>query len=756
MKKYFIIAPIFLITLLVILTYLFRSFEISQSIDEYNNIKQIAYELEVQVQKHKFILKEIESKKNFDETVFSAKSLGKTLDYFKEIIDAKEDSKLRHYLNNIQKKNEVLEFLYEDIKSDIAVIQNSKVWLDSNYKNLLQSTDDRALLAYIFDVIHQKHFSEEHEGFEVDLSQVPILQKHVQVILDKRDSLLKLQEQLDENDLIIEFDRVILHIHKKLNVLQDQIQNIIVILLSTSIFLIAFGVFVYIREIIATQKAQKLKNDLQQFVDALNSSAIVSKTDPKGIITYVNNKFCELSEYSKEELIGQPHNIVRHPDMPKAMFENMWKTIQNKKQFHVIIKNKKKTGSFYFVDSYISPILDIDGEVVEYLAVRYDVTELIDSRDRAIVSEKAKNEFLSNMSHELRTPLNAINGFATLLAKKVEDPKHQKYLNTIVDSSNTLVGLINDILDLSKLQSGNFTLDYHDFNLMRKLAPFVENFKIIAQEKEINLDVDVDKHLDIVLCSDWLRLSQIITNLLSNAMKFSGAGKTVFFNVIYKDGTLSIYVEDNGIGMSKEVQNKVFKPFQQADSSTTRVYGGTGLGLSIVLNLVNQMGGEIRLTSEEGKGSKFKVSIPVTQKIDEVQVVHTEQENEIVPLHGHVLIAEDNKANQMLIAALMDEFHLTYKIVNDGVEAVEIFGQENFDIVLMDENMPNLNGTDAMVVIQSRYGKSVPIIALTANAMVGDKEKFLKQGMDGYVAKPIDSQELYVILKRFLHTDTYV
>jgi two-component system, sensor histidine kinase len=215
---------------------------------------------------------------------------------------------------------------------------------------------------------------------------------------------------------------------------------------------------------------------------------------------------------------------------------------------------------------------------------------------------------------------------------------------------------------------------------------------------------------------------------------------------------LTIDVVDNGIGLSKEAQQKIFKPFEQADSSTTRIYGGTGLGLSIVLNLIEQMRGKIILESEEGVGSRFKVVLPLENINSKEEILehneHTDDEKPI--LHGKILIAEDNKTNQMLISCLMDEFGLEYSIANDGVEAVDMFGKDTYDLVLMDENMPNLGGCDAMKKIHSLYGFEVPIIALTANAMEGDKEMFLEAGMNDYIAKPLDDNLLYEVIKKWL------
>ena len=561
---------------------------------------------------------------------------------------------------------------------------------------------------------------------------------------------IKIKNELNKNNINLELKNIYLYVTTKLKELKEGVDTISRALFFSVIFLIIFGLIIYLKEVMLSNKFAKLKNELQQFVDALNESAIISKTSAKGKITYVNDKFCKMSGYSSEELIGRTHNIVRHPDTPKALFKELWKTIKSKKIFRGLIKNLKKDGGVYYVDVVIIPLLDIEGNIFEYMAVRYDVTELIESRDRAIIAEKSKGEFLSNMSHELRTPLNSINGFTSILQRTIIDDKQLSYLQNIKDSSDHLIGLINDILDLSKLQSGKFTIDYHNFNFYEKIKLLMKRFDAQLLKTNLTLKLELNPNTKAVLKGDWLRISQIITNLISNAIKFTPATKEIVLSASYDDNTLKFILKDSGIGMSEQAQNTIFKPFEQADSSTTRKYGGTGLGLSIVLNLIEQMKGEIKLDSQEGVGSTFSVSIPLEQVEVILNKVAIEEIIEHEKLEAHILIAEDNKTNQMLIGILVDELGLTYKIVNDGNEAVAMFAKEKFDLVLMDENMPNLNGIEAMKKIHSLYGDSIPIVALTANAMSGDKEKFLKAGMSGYIPKPIDNEELYRVLKTLL------
>ena len=755
MKKYFLIAPVFLVSLLIILFYIVRNIEISKSIDEFTDIKQLSYELELISQKQTIILNKLDTLKNYDEMVAINQNFQNRFTYYFQRIEKIEDKKLARLFKKIQEKNTYLQLLHEDLKTDTAVMKNSLAWLEKEYKSYLfkegEESIDKEFLLYMFGVLNSKNESIKPQEIPSQMAQKELLQKHLHLLYEVKKSIQNIHKEIQKNNTTVVLDAVVLHTHRQLNHLHKEIESIIQILSLSAIFLLVFCFIVYIREVVVSLEAQKLRNELQQFFDALNESAIVSKTDPKGVITYVNTKFCDVSGYSKEELIGQSHNIIRHPDMPREVFKELWKTLQNKKVFKATIKNRTKDGGFYFVDTSIMPILDLDGTIKEYLGVRYDVTELIKARDMAISGEKAKSEFLSNMSHELRTPLNAIVGFSSILSRTIKEAKHLKYLSNIQESSANLIGLINDILDLSKLQSGNFSLSFHAFNLKESIQILLERFTTLIENSALDFQVSIEENANVSLSGDWLRISQIISNLVSNAIKFTPQGKKIEFKVAYKDSKLLVNVIDEGIGLSQEAQEKIFKPFEQADNSTTRTYGGTGLGLSIVLNLVKQMQGEISLTSVEGKGSNFGVSLPLQelQKPDVLEALVDEtQEREA--LYGHVLIAEDNKTNQMLIKVFMEEFGLSYKIANDGVEAVDMFGCEKFDLVLMDENMPNLGGCEAMKRIHSLYGYEVPIIALTANAMTGDRERFIKEGMTDYISKPIDDDVLYSVIKKCL------
>jgi len=504
------------------------------------------------------------------------------------------------------------------------------------------------------------------------------------------------------------------------------------------------------------------------------------------------------------------------------------------------------------------------------------IKEITHSRDKAIQAEIAKDEFLANMSHEIRTPLNAILGFVTILKKRIKEEKSLNYLNIIDTSGKSLLTIINDILDFSKIQSGKFAISKHYVEPVEEFSSAVLLFASKAYEKHIIYSVYVDPKMPSSINIDATRVKQVLSNLLSNAIKFTPEDGEIKVKVVIENKRLIISIQDNGIGISKENQTKVFSAFEQADGSTTRKYGGTGLGLSISSKLVSLMDGELDLVSEENKGSTFTLNIPIDiedetprelidkdiiskytfailnncvsckvqtkllrkylQDFGVVNIIELDKFSEdnydilifipddeyneeitlsskpslallrtasvklanlshIKPLYapfvprliveginelglksiknmaktqaviendeedeqqynGNILVAEDNKTNQTLIKLILMDYGVEHDIANDGEQAVEMFKKGDYDLVLMDENMPKLNGIGAMQQIKE-YEKenalaSTPVVALTASVLDTDKEKFLNAGMDGFVGKPIDTKELENIFNIYL------
>jgi len=373
------------------------------------------------------------------------------------------------------------------------------------------------------------------------------------------------------------------------------------------------------------------------------------------------------------------------------------------------------------------------------------------SKQMAEQASQLKSQFLANMSHEIRTPLNAIMGFITLLNEDETDQQKLKYLKIIKNASDSLLQIINDILDISKIESGKLVIEPYNFNPYKDLIEIAELFQAKAAEKDIVFHIKYNNSIPKILYGDLLRIKQIYSNLLSNAIKFTPEGSKVKSVVWYKNGYLNIIVKDYGIGISEKKQKTIFEPFTQADGSTARKYGGTGLGLTISLELAHLLGGFISLKSTEGKGSMFHLSIPVSIGEEE-----TESNDSIddLNLEGHILIVEDYEANRMFVSIVLDNAGITYEMAHDGIEAIEKFKTGQYNLILMDENMPNMGGMEAtkeiLKIEKDNNLSHTPIISLTANALQGDKERFLAAGFDDYLTKPIEPDLLLKTIAKYI------
>ena len=536
--------------------------------------------------------------------------------------------------------------------------------------------------------------------------------------------------------------------HEYQSFMRDNIISILILSLIV-IYLLNLTFNYFINKLERSNKALKekmelelkLTYDLNQSLQLFGENVVSSKADINGHITYVSPALEDLSGYDQKELVGRHQTVLMHQDMNQSTITNIRETVNAGETWEGEIKGKKKDGSHFWLKCSLLPDFDKNNNVQGYTSISHDIT-----------AQKAKDQFLSNMSHELRTPLNAIIGFSSILTKKLTQKAYKEMAKQIHSSSENLLNLINDILDLSKIKDENFTLNPYQFNAYHEINAFTEQFEVLVHQKGLNFHTHLSESLKAMFLGDLTRINQISLNLISNAIKFTPKNGDVSFSADYHEGNFILKIKDNGIGMNKLVQDKIFKPFVQADGSTTRHYGGTGLGLSITQNLVELMQGKIELESEEEKGSTFIVTLPI-EKVGEAQKdeeVHLEASKEGT-ISGNVLIAEDNKTNQMLIKLLLEDYGLETTLANDGIEVVRLYNPDIHNLILMDENMPNRNGTEAMEILRDKYQeKCAPIIALTANAMEGDKTRFIKAGMDDYLSKPINEDLLYEILKKYL------
>lgn len=394
----------------------------------------------------------------------------------------------------------------------------------------------------------------------------------------------------------------------------------------------------------------------------------------------------------------------------------------------------------------------------------YKQEQLIEALDHSRQQEKkltiVKDQFLANMSHEIRTPMNAVLGFTHLLQQQPMNEKSKEYVSAIQHAGENLLDIINDILDISKIESGMTRLEPVSFSLHGMLHSLELMFQPKALEKKLELSVSIDSQVPDILYGDVMRLTQVLVNLVNNAIKFTPQGR-VQITVSQTAGEtaengvrLLFKVSDTGIGIAPDKLSSIFDRFNQAEADITRKYGGTGLGLTIVRQLVELQHGDVTVESEQGKGTTFKVELPYTLGEllpDSGENFSYSQDNFALPQQPDIrlLVAEDNKMNQNLLRHLLGNRQLHYHLVNNGQEALSALSRQHFDLVLMDLQMPEMDGYTATKKIREELQSNIPVIAMTAHAMSGEREKCLRAGMNEYLAKPIRESELYRMIQVF-------
>ncbi len=523
-------------------------------------------------------------------------------------------------------------------------------------------------------------------------------------------------------------------------------------------------------------RTRELQQSEQRFRTLADSAADpIYLVDLKGRLLDVNQQACRTLGYTREQLLQMSLaevNIQYQQDKLSALLREQWITLKAGEQLTLEGLHRRKDGSTFPVELKLAAV-EKDGQEL-ILAIARDISvrkeaeeELKRAKEAAEQTNQAKSDFLANMSHEIRTPMNAIIGMAHLALQTGLSSKQQDYLSKIHSSAHALLEIINDILDFSKIEAGKLTMEGVTFNLEEILKDTSDMLLPTAHDKGLAFTLKLSPELPSWLVGDPLRLRQVLINLMSNAIKFTKSGKIlVSADVMTEDSehvTIRFSVQDTGIGMTQAQVERLFEPFAQGDTSMTRQYGGTGLGLSISQQIVHMMGGEIEVESEPGRGSTFSFTVTLMRP----EAASKNSPSPVVRLHGgadsqqghapvnlsgvRVLLAEDNEINQQVARGLIELTGASVTAVENGRSAVQRLQEEKFDVVLMDIQMPEMDGYTATHQIRSRPElQTLPIIAMTAHAMNEHREEALRAGMNDYVSKPIDPQSLWDTLERWV------
>jgi two-component system sensor histidine kinase EvgS len=527
----------------------------------------------------------------------------------------------------------------------------------------------------------------------------------------------------------------------------------------------------------AGEQIAKSMKELSDFKAALDQHAIVSATDANGSITYINEKFCVLSKFTREELIGQNHRIINSGHHSEAFFSDLWQTIRNGGVWNGEIKNRAKDDTFYWVAVTIIPFLDDHGHIVQYIAIRADITErkrvelaVIAARDTADMANLAKDSFLATMSHEIRTPLGGLIGMLELLGLTPLRDDQRETVQYAMDSGQSLLRIVNDVLDWSKIEAGKLELSPQPASIAQVVSRVLRTYAGVARAKSLMLEQHVDARLSPAHIVDPLRLSQVLNNFVSNALKFTPKGRIEVRAELLerKNGSerVRFSVVDTGIGITKEVQQFLFQNYRQGSVDTARMYGGTGLGLSICRRLAAMMDGEIDLISAPDQGSTFSITLnlPVTATAPEplpmassVRVTPSHSSYAAVAAKADaplVLVVDDHRVNRRLMATQLGLIGLRAETAENGEAGLEKWRENRFSLIITDCHMPKMDGYTLAKAIRKLEADDArahtPIIAWTANALAGELELCPKAGMDDYLTKPTSLVELEMMLQKWL------
>lgn len=513
----------------------------------------------------------------------------------------------------------------------------------------------------------------------------------------------------------------------------------------------------------------------------LNSNAVI-EFDTNGNILWANDNFLSLLEYELDEVVGKHHSLfLSELADDRIKYQEMWEKLADGQSYTGEFQRLTKNGRLVWIQGSYTPVRNSDGEVSKIVKLAVDITdkhrladdlakknkELLSSATKAKAATQAKSVFLANMSHEIRTPLNSIIGITDTLAETALDEQQASFIEILQRANNQLMTIINDILDLSKVEVGEIELKSAPFELHSLFEEINSILGFKAKEKGLSLKITTAENVAKFFIGDPERLRQILMNLINNAIKFTPSGEVhvhVCNNPTSRSGTLLFKVSDSGIGIAKSKFKDIFKPFTQADSTTTRRYGGTGLGLSITKNIVQLMQGQLWLESEEGIGSTFYFTVALTPTDEQNSPLkklipgqyHLSDLQQTLPANRlRILVVDDVDDNRNLFGIYLRNTIHSVSFAQSGQEAVAVSQNEQFDIIFMDIQMPGMDGHEATRLIRKieKQNKRPPahIVACTANAFSEDVNKSMQAGCDKHLSKPIRKDTLIQTINHVSH-----
>ncbi len=670
-------------------------------------------------------------------------------------------------------------YLLTDDKSFMERYENKKIDISDTIARLSELTSDNKSQQSRLDEMRTNvnNFTARlEERALIEFIPNPVLLNGIDAVNSMKENLVRINASiLDE-----EYELLNQRVHAVDNKKNFYLTSLIIGLAVGTVLLLLFNAFLLNAQRGRTRVEASLKQTEDRFAIAIDGTQDgIFDWDIANDKIFYSRRFFEMLGYEGKAYTGsiEDSTDLIHEDDKERVMDTIAQYLDGGlSEYSQEFRMQHKSGRWVWVQSRAKAIYDKSGKAIRMVGANTDISYLKMEQERLLAEKKlaeeanrAKSDFLAHMSHEIRTPLTAISGIGEILQKRNEnlDDKQKQLVTTLNNSTSSLKDLVNDVLDFSKIENQDMELLSENFNLGELFESIISMMSLRASEKGVSFVFDYAQVKDVDICGDQVRLRQVIVNLIGNAVKFTDqGGVTIKADFEEREGEnfLRIEVTDSGIGIAPENFDLVFERFKQADSSVSRKYGGTGLGLSISRSLARLMGGDIYLSSETGKGSTFTLLINAVKSGDEItnggDTGHlskkiSEKLRAAVTGEEKALIVEDYEGNVVVISYILEEIGMTYDVAVTGVEAIKLWSSGHYDLILMDVQMPEMDGFTATKEIRSIEGRDqltrTPIIGMTAHALLGDKDKCIEAGMDAYLPKPIVEADLQKEILKFLH-----